>query len=204
MAQSSYNLPTTSPSHPVMNIPDNYKVFDLTNGFDEKKLTQLVCANTWGIGGYLEKRNGMYVAPQYKNTRNIHMGIDIWAPYDEPVFSPFNGIIAYKDYHNEIGNYGGTIVTSHKLNDLSIFILFGHLSKESVQIASIHKKINAGEQIGQLGSWNENGNWPPHLHLQIGLEDPGKADMPGVVNQEYLETAKKLYPDPRNFLGDLY
>lgn len=191
-------------SHPVMNVPDDCKIFDLTNGFDENEIHRLISANTWGIGGYLEKRSGMYLAPQYQNTRNIHMGIDIWAPYGEPVFSPFDGKIAYKNYHSETGNYGGTVVTSHQINHSDIYILFGHLSKESAQLAEIHKNIHAGQQIGQLGSWKENGNWPPHLHLQISVQDPKKADMPGVVSPQDLETAKKIYPDPRNFLGNLY
>jgi hypothetical protein len=42
------------------------------------------------------------------------------------------------------------------------------------------------------------------LHYQLSWYDPGKADMPGVVAPEDLETARAKHPDPRMILGKLY
>jgi len=191
---------TTLKSHPVMRLPGDAPVPDLSNGFDPKKLKD----ETWGIGGYAERRPGMYTAPQYENKRFIHMGIDYWAPAGDPVFAALDGDVAYVANHQQTGNYGPTIVLRHKVNNKSFYALHGHLSKKSLSHISVGQSVNKGEQIATLGTAAENGGWHPHLHYQLGVQDPGEADMPGVVSEEDLEKALKHYPDPRLILGDLY
>jgi len=85
-----------------------------------------------------------------------------------------------------------------------MFALYGHLSKKSLERNEVEAAVEAGEVIGWLGSSDENGNWPPHLHYQISVKDPGEADMPGVVAEDEVEEASKLYPDPRMILGAVY
>ena len=189
---------------PVMNFPEKVESLNLRDGYDADTIEQLIGDGRWAIGGYLEKRNQMYTAPQYENRRNIHMGVDIWAPANEPVFAPVRGCIAYKAYHDQTGNYGGTLVIHHDLNGESLFALYGHLSKSSVDEAVIGKRVDAGDILGRLGGWNENGNWPPHLHLELSERDPGVADMPGVVADDEVEKAKELYPNPKLLIGDWY
>jgi len=187
-----------------MNFPDRVETLDFSDGYNASLMKKFIQEGRWGIGGYLEKRTGMYTAPQYENRRNIHMGVDIWAPAEEPVFSPLPGQIIYKDFHDQPGNYGGTMVLEHRMQGESLYALYGHLSKDSVGAAGIGKNLKAGEQLARLGDWRENGNWQPHLHLQLSLHDPGKADMPGVVAADQLETAKLNYPDPKILIGDWY
>jgi len=177
---------------------DSVPRIDLTKGFDISFLK-----NGWGIGGYNEIRPNMYIAPQYKNERNIHMGVDIWAPAGEPVFSPLDGVIAYKANHKEDGNYGVTIVLRHSINGKELYALYGHLSLQSFKLCKTGKNIRAGEIIGWLGDESENGNWLPHLHYQLSWNDPGEADMPGVVSVKYRDRALQVYPDPEDVLGSL-
>ncbi len=191
-------------AHPIMNLPAETKIFDFRQSYNPKRMTDFTLSGNWGIGGYLEKRANMYLAPQYGNRRNVHMGIDIWANEGEPVFSPIPGKIAYKAYHGEDGNYGATIVLKHQIDGRDLFALYGHLSKKSLEQYNVDGNVEAGDIIGWLGSSNENGNWPPHLHYQISIKDPGEADMPGVVAEEEVEVAAKLYPDPRILLGAVY
>lgn len=191
-------------AHPIMNLPAETKKFDFSQSYNPKVMSDYIQSGGWGIGGYLEKRSGMYLAPQYGNRRNVHMGIDIWAKEGEPVFSPLPGKIAYKDYHGEDGNYGATIVLKHQVDGRDLFALYGHLSKKSLARNEVGAVVEPGEIIGWLGNSNENGNWPPHLHYQISIKDPGEADMPGVVAAEEVEEAAKIYPDPRILLGDVY
>lgn len=190
--------------HPVMKLPADCKKFDFRQNYNPEVMKDFTLSGGWGVGGYLEKRTDMYLAPQYKNRRNVHMGIDIWAKVGEPVFSPLPGSIAYKAYHGEDGNYGATIVLKHQLNGRDLFALYGHLSKKSLAGIDVGKEVEAGEIIGWLGSSDENGNWPPHLHYQISIKDPGEADMPGVVADDELEESAKVYPDPRMILGAVY
>lgn len=189
---------------PVMDYPDNPNeriVFDLSKGYDP------AFAGTdkeWGIGRYNEKRMNMYTAPQYGGRRNIHMGIDIWTKAGTPVYSFYEGAVAYQQDNDEEGNYGPTIVTRHRLKDVTLYALYGHLSRRSLEIFKTGEPIAKGQKIGELGEPAVNGGWEPHLHFQLSVKDPGEADMPGVVAEEERETALELYPDPRLVLGRLY
>lgn len=190
--------------HPVMDLPEEYEIFDFSNGYDPQIMSRFVENGGWGIGGYSEKRQKMYLAPQYENRRNIHMGIDIWAAAGEPVYAPLEGEVAYIADHNQDGNYGGTLVLKHKVNGQIYYALYGHLSPDSILHLTPGQEVEEGEKVGELGDEKENGNWPPHLHYQISIKDPGEADMPGVVSDEEHEEALEIYPDPRILLGEIY
>lgn len=180
--------------------PDHRYVFDFSNGYNPEYIRQ----KEWGIGKYNEKRTNMYVAPQYNNERNIHIGIDIWAKAGEPVSSFYDGVVAYKRDNNQEGNYGPTIILRYEFGDTKLFALYGHLSRASLQMVSLGEIVKKGQRIGELGEEHINGGWIPHLHFQLSIEDPGEADMPGVVSAEDREQALQIYPDPRIVLGDLY
>ncbi|SMO80667.1 Peptidase family M23 [Fodinibius sediminis] len=183
-----------------MNYPDEMYLFDFTSGYNPG----FVRSKRWGIGRYNEKRAGMYVAAQYCNKRNIHMGIDIWTEAGAPVFSFANGTVAYLQDNNKRGDYGPTIIIAYDLDGTQLFALYGHLSRSSLERWSAGDRVQRGQQIGALGSREENGGWVPHLHFQLSVRDPGEADMPGVVSEERREEALRLYPDPRRILGELY
>lgn len=192
------------PTHPIMNLPDEYTIFDFLQGYNPEKMADFTESGGWGVGGYLENRSNMYTAPQYENRRKIHMGIDIWAKVGEPVFAPLPGTVAYTGYHGEEGNYGGTIVLKHHIAGEELFALYGHLSKNSLDQTRTSVKLEPGDIVGYLGNPDENGNWPPHLHYQLSIVDPGVADMPGVVSEDEAERASGIYPDPRIILGPIY
>jgi len=191
-------------SHPVMNLPDQFEIFDLSKGYNPEQISEFIENGGWAVGKYNEKRADMYNAPQYKNRRNIHMGIDIWAPAGEPVFAPLPGFVKYMANHSEEGNYGGAIVLEHTFEGNPIFALYGHLAPGSLRNLKKGQMLEAGDVVGRLGDETENGNWPPHLHFQLSINDPGEADMPGVVAEEELDQALETYPDPHIILGDWY
>lgn len=191
-------------THPVMKIPENFKKFDLASGYDRNSIKDYINSGGWAVGGYLEKRKIMYQAPQYKNRRYIHMGIDIWAPAGEPVYAPIKGDIVYSANHEEDGNYGGTLVLKHVVEGQELFALYGHLSLKSVESFKVGQERKTGDLVGWIGEESENGNWPPHLHYQLSIDDPGEADMPGVVSGDDLIAARKKYPDPRILAGEIY
>jgi len=183
-----------------MDYPGKMEVLDLSEGYDP----EFLASKEWTIGKYNEKRRNMYSAPQFEKSRCIHMGIDIWTRAGAPVYAFYEGRIAYVGDNNRKGDYGGTIVTVHQIGNEELFALYGHLSKKSLSTAKMNREIDKGEQIAELGTPEENGGWPPHLHFQLSWENPGEADMPGVVAEEDREWALKTYPDPRMVLGELY
>lgn len=187
-----------------MILPDECEIFDFSKEYNPRKITEFINNGGRAVGGYLEKRVNMYVAPQYQNQRNIHLGIDFWGPAGEPVFAPFAGKVAYMDNHEQEGNYGPAIVLKHSFSGKPVYALYGHLSLKSLENLKTGRSVKAGDVVGWLGNESENGNWPPHLHYQMSFLDPGKADMPGVVDEKEANKAIKIYPDPRFFIGEIY
>ena len=55
-----------------------------------------------------------------------------------------------------------------------------------------------------MGHEDENGGWPPHVHVQLSWNEPVNGDLPGVVRPENRLAALESYPDPRLICGPLY
>ena len=192
--------------HPIMDLPEAYNVLELSESgsYHVKQINALIDSGKWAVGGYLENRANMYLAPQYKNRRKIHMGVDIWAPAGEPCYAVTGGNVCYTANNSQEGNYGGTVVLVHEIEEFELYALYGHLSLHSLKVNKPGKKLKAGDVVGWLGNESENGKWPPHLHYQLSIEDPGEADMPGVIAKKDLIDMRTKYPDPRILLPDLY
>ncbi len=188
--------------HPVIHLPDEIEVYDFTQGYDPNRQLQ----TEYGAGRYNEHRPTMYTGDLFEqDARCVHIGIDIGCPRGTPIFIPSNGIIAYQGYNSEPFDYGHVIVTKHKHTTYEwIWILFGHLSKESIQRHSPQDSLKQGTTLGWVGPKSENGGWNPHLHIQISITDPKGHDMPGVVSLKERESAIVQYPDPRIVLGQIY
>lgn len=186
----------------VMNYPEPHemRVFDFTKGYNPDYIRSV----EWGIGRYNEQREGMYTASQFAGIRNIHMGIDIWSKAGRPVFSFYDGKIIYKGNNAQSGDYGPTLVACYEIGEHQLYALYGHLSEMTLNNIVVDESIQKGQQIATLGTDDVNGGWAPHLHFQLSLEDPGQADMPGVVSEENHQQALETYPDPRLVLGPLY
>jgi len=153
-------------------------------------------------GGYLEKRIYYGQSRHFTNERqrrDIHLGIDIWAPVGTPIYAPTDLIVHSYKYNDQDLDYGGTIVG--QLEDESC-LLFGHLSLRSLDYIEDKQLILKGQVIGWLGDESENGGWPPHLHFQHIL-DMGNmlGDFPGVVSADQLKDFIGNCPNPQKFLS---
>lgn len=157
-------------------------------------------------GGYLEKRSLYADKSNFSSNataiRNIHLGIDYWANAHTPVLAPINGTVHSFKNNSSIGDYGPTIVLSHKYNETTFYTLYGHLSLNSIQDLYIGKEFIQGETLGFLGTPDINVNYAPHLHLQI-IKDIGSniGDYPGVCSESDLEFYAKNCPNPNLLLG---
>ena len=157
----------------------------------------------WGLGGYLEKRNvyEKYALFHHKGKfRNIHLGVDIWAEEDCPIYLPFEGTIYGQDVQEDEGGYGGIIIVKHEFEDQTFYSLYGHLSHDSIGMYDEGEYVEKGEVIGHLGSSIENGGWSPHLHLQLIINiGDWKRDYPGVCLEEERQFYATNCPDPAPF-----
>ena len=184
----------------IIDLPDNVYVhdFESSNKFQET-------SNSFSIGKYNEKRPNMYEGDLFEKTnRFIHMGIDIGAPVGTPVKTFYDGEIFLFKYNDQKLDYGYTIITKHQIKGQNIYALYGHLSNSSLKDKKIGQKIYSGEVIAHLGSEEENGGWPSHVHFQLSLIEPKICDLPGVVSESDHNVAVKVFPDPRIVLGNIY
>ena len=124
--------------------------------------------------------------------RTVHIGLDVFMDAETPILAPLDGEIHSFANNTAQYDYGPCIVLKHEIkiekskfkiqNDadtdvepflnsefviLNFYTLYGHLTEDSLSGLSVGKKLKKGEQIGKMGNYPINGNWPPHLHLQI-------------------------------------
>ena len=137
----------------------------------------------YGIGGYGEQRTVYRRSELFggKEARTVHLGIDIWGAAGTKVYAPLGGVVHSFAFNNEFGDYGATIILQHQLDTKVFFTLYGHLSRKDLEPLKEGKFIVRGATIGHFGERQENGDWPPHLHLQV-IEDMRikRGDYPGV------------------------
>ncbi|HVU56921.1 MAG TPA: peptidoglycan DD-metalloendopeptidase family protein [Puia sp.] len=204
--------------HPVVPFdPVNDRLYPLDFTAGNKTLTPEQVADTesfavwiketlrehgarYGIGGYGEHRT-LYARSKHFDTeeepRRLHLGIDIWAPAGTKVMAPLDGIVHSFAFNNNDSDYGATLILTHHLEDIGFHILYGHLSLNSLKNRYEGQHISKGEVIGEFGMRFENGNWPPHLHIQVILDmEERKGDYPGVCKFSEKERWLEGCPDP--------
>ncbi len=166
---------------------------------------------TYLIGGYMEHRE-MYSRSNLfdKNIidnisadepRVIHLGIDVWGDAGTKIHAPLGGMIESFAYNNNFGDYGATIILQHQLETINFYTLYGHLSIKDIENKRKGQFITRGEQFAHFGGWEENGNWPPHLHFQIILDIGNyEGDYPGVCKLSEASKYLQNSPDPNLIL----
>jgi hypothetical protein len=159
----------------------------------------------YGIGGYMENRTIYAGIPLFDNgvdePRFLHLGVDIWARAGTAVYSSLPGRVhSFKDNHN-YGDYGPTIILEHNLEGLTLYTLYGHLSRKNLNGLNAAMPININQKIGDFGGIEENGHWPPHLHFQLMFDMEDKqGDYPGACRFSEKEKYLKNIPDPQLIL----
>lgn len=157
----------------------------------------------YGIGGYNENRTIYRRSKLFDDDepRTVHLGIDIWGKPYTKVMAPLDGIVHSFAFNNALGDYGATIILSHRLNDFSFHTLYGHLSLNSLKNLSVGQLVKQGDVFTEFGIPFENGQWPPHLHFQIILDMEGKeGDYPGVCKPSEREKYLNNCPNPNLIL----
>jgi len=164
------------------------------------------CGDNVGIGRWNEPRLA-YTGSAYETTsgerRTVHIGVDLFRPAGTPVHAPLDGIVHSFCVHHEAYDYGGCVLLEHAPPDGPTFwTLYGHLSHASVGNLSKGQHVKGGEAFVELGPFEENGGWVPHLHFQIITD---RLDMdgtfPGVAAPGQLDTWLSLSPSPRDIPG---
>lgn len=161
----------------------------------------------YGIGGYAENRTIYSRSPHFhtaahEEPRRLHLGVDIWGSAGTPVFAPLGGMVHSFAFNKAYGDYGATIVLLHQLDGMAFYTLYGHLSLPDIAVLKEGQYINRGQLFAHFGTPEENGYWPPHLHLQV-IENMElkEGDYPGVCKLSEREKYLTNCPDPDILLG---
>ena len=163
-----------------------------------------------GVGGYMEHRVIYRRSEHFSSeteARCIHLGIDIWAVSETPIYAPFDGIVHSFQNNDNFGDYGPTIILEHSqdfdfTNLKKLYTLYGHLSLDSFDNLYEGKPIKAGEKFAKIGNFPINGDWPPHLHFQLMTDMLGmKGDFAGVCAISEQEKYQQICLDPNLILG---
>jgi murein DD-endopeptidase MepM/ murein hydrolase activator NlpD len=160
----------------------------------------------YGIGGYLEERN-LYARSSHFNSaegeaRRLHLGVDIWGEANTAVYSFFDAKVHSYAFNDHFGDYGATIILEHELENTTFYSLYGHLSLANLDGLFVGKSIKKGQQFADFGIAEENGHWPPHLHLQLICNmDDYFGDYPGVAKIAEKELWASKIPDANLILN---
>jgi 4-aminobutyrate aminotransferase-like enzyme/Ser/Thr protein kinase RdoA (MazF antagonist) len=173
-----------------------------------------------GIGRYDEPRL-LYSSPLFRpsenpvqESRTIHLGLDLFARPGMPVHAPLAATVEAFANNAQHLDYGPVIILKHAASAgskgpggaadaaESFYTLYGHLTTDSLKGLKIGQPIHAGDKFAAIGSSQENGGWPPHLHFQIITDLLGLGtDFPGVAPASQRNIWKSLSPDPNLLLN---
>lgn len=152
----------------------------------------------WGIGRYLEERKNLLRA--YPNIieeqRYYHLGLDIVAPYDTPMYCPLEAEVFKVGKEQQLGNYGGYIMLKHNINEVVFYSFYGHL--KTPHTVRVGDQIKAGEEFTRIGQESDSGGWFCHTHLQILTQQAivdGYTDW-GYISPSMMTDLDKYFPSP--------
>jgi 4-aminobutyrate aminotransferase-like enzyme len=124
------------------------------------------------------------------------------------LFAPLDGVVhGFEDARTRL-DYGPVIVLRHDIpaedpagEPLSFYTLYGHLDRDSLNGLTIGQFIRAGERFAAIGAPPDNGDWWPHVHIQIITD---LLDVPcnfnGVAPASQRRTWLSLSPNPNLLL----
>ncbi|MDH3452745.1 MAG: phosphotransferase, partial [Gammaproteobacteria bacterium] len=141
-----------------------------------------------GIGLYGEAR-GVYTSEDFaageaeNERRTVHLGIDLFVPADTPVHAPLSGEVFSVQNNAARLDYGPTVILQHHTTaGVAFYTLYGHLSLATLEHLQVGQQVAAGDRIGWIGSYPHNGDWAPHLHLQLMVDNLDlRGNFPGVA-----------------------
>lgn len=161
----------------------------------------------YGIGPYGEART-VYATAQFADAasperRTRHLGVDIFAPAGTALHAPLPGTVAFVAYNADPLDYGHTLILEHRTPaGLPFWTLYGHLGASLPGLLSMGQQVAAGQIVGHLGDWPENGGWAPHVHFQImtSLLDQHGGNFFGVGHDSLWDVWSGICIDPNLIL----
>lgn len=161
---------------------------------------------SYGLGLYGEDRT-VYASAQFADDasderRTVHLGVDVFAPAGTPVFAPLPGRVHVLTCNDAPLDYGHTLILEHRAGEVAFFTLYGHLGESLHRLLAPGMRVEPGQHIADLGDWDENGGWAPHLHFQIitDMLHQNGGNFFGVGHRSLRDIWSCISPDPNLIL----
>ena len=162
----------------------------------------------YSLGGYgANRRRILRGFPGHAQNRYIYHALDINVPPGTPVCVDHDCEVVVVDTdHDEqqpaVLGWGRRIIVA--VPKFRLFLVYAHLSP-GVH-CSVKDKLKAGQLIGRVGTSKNNGQWYPHLHVQM-LTPEGwdyfhsrLHELDGYCTPAQLPLMRKWCPNPEPYL----
>jgi murein DD-endopeptidase MepM/ murein hydrolase activator NlpD len=166
----------------------------------------------WGFsfGGWLEDRSFVWRGSYLEKAGTFtHLGIDYNAPAGTEVAVDFDAEVLFVDSdYPEIGGWGSRVIMKHKTED--VYFIYAHLDYTYLDRATealAGMDLEKGEIFAKIGSAPYNGNWYPHVHVQVlsraafeAAADNHFESLDGYGHGVNLPGLAMEFPDPKRFI----
>ena len=133
--------------------------------------------------------------------RSVHLGVDLFVASGTPLMAPLDAVVHSLGDNASRGDYGPTIILEHVVGGVCFHSLYGHLDRGSLRRWRDGDAVKAGEPFACIGTHEENGGWPPHVHVQlIAALGRSRGDFPGVAARSERARMLGICPDPNLML----
>lgn len=141
-------------------------------------------------GGWFEDRSILWRGHYMKEGHSVHLGVDLTVPIGSRTYSPTEGtVVEVWDDPDTNGGWGGRIVIRIKPR---VYVILAHFGKIAVREG---QHIQVGTYLGSVGSAKNNGNWFPHLHVQMVRGSYRGVDGYGTFEP----STQRKFPDPMRY-----
>lgn len=121
----------------------------------------------WSFGGYLEDRRHLLAGSYLDATGNfLHLGVDVHVPEGTPVVAGVPArVLLVDDDHDPNGGWGPRVFLRRALEQGDDMVaVFAHLRTPRCLPGDV---LGPTDAFAEVGGPPLNGNWHPHLHLQL-------------------------------------
>ncbi|MEH6522984.1 aminotransferase class III-fold pyridoxal phosphate-dependent enzyme [Sulfitobacter sp.] len=161
------------------------------------------------LGYYFEPRL-IYAEPAFRNgpwlasdRRTVHLAVDAFAPAGTPIYAPMDATVHVIENRTGHLDYGGVVILAHDTpGGDRFYTLYGHLNPDVCKTLKSGQTIAKGTAFCTLGTPDQNGGWPPHIHFQMALTLDGLGDdWPGVGDPDENDLWRAICPNPAALLN---
>jgi murein DD-endopeptidase MepM/ murein hydrolase activator NlpD len=152
------------PDRSVPGVPHPY--LDAAMATEIVEEVQREAGAEWSFGGYLEDRRNLLAGSYLDATGNyLHLGVDFHVAEGTPVVPGVPArVLLVDDDGDQDGGWGPRVFVRRANGGDDLVCVFAHLRAPRCAPGDV---LGPADVLAEVGGPPFNGNWHPHLHLQL-------------------------------------